>query len=640
MMTSVAGLFGGLARQTCARQEPAPRERTDLSADCHPREEFRPMIRLLTLLALALPLCGLPGLVYADLGPENCVLVVNADNPDSVTVAHQYTDLRKLPPCNVIELSGLPAKPVITVAEFRALVLQPVLDTIRRRGLEPQIDAILYSCGFPYAVDVREDMAGKQFPRVITQPASLTGLTYLADLVLAKDTAYLSLDANWYTRPLKRQQPPVAYSPLEEPLAVRLQVLLEQYQAARRKAEQEKAQLSPESAQWLAEATKILQTLIANHQASPELLYDLSCVLALQGKSDDAMATLTEAYRAGWWNALLTERDPDLKALREREDFKALIAEMRKIIVESEPPVPFHRATSWAADGKPAATDGRRYYLSAMLGYIGEKANTLEEVQRCLSVSATADGTRPAGTVYCMTSTDWARTGPRQWAFNSVVEALAKLGVKGEVLSGVLPPGKPDVAGAVAGLAGFKWLDSGSKILPGAFCDHLTSFAGVMTGTGQTMLSEWIRYGAAGASGTVTEPYALPAKFPSAFLHVYYASGCSLAEAFYQSLKGPYQQLLVGDPLCRPWARIPEVKVKGLKPGETIKKPRKLSASVTGGEKPVRTELYVNGVLQQTLTLDPKALAAGQHEARVVALVGPLETRGEAVVPFRVTRGN
>ncbi|MBU0607353.1 MAG: hypothetical protein KKI08_05675 [Armatimonadetes bacterium] len=603
------------------------------------------MIRLLTLLALALPLFGLPDLVYADLGPENCVLVVNADNPDSVTVARQYTDLRRLPPCNVIELSGLPAKPVITVADFRALVLQPVLDAIRRRGLEPQIDAIIYSCGFPYAVDVREDMAGKQFPRVITQPASLTGLTYLADLVLAKDTAYLSLDANWYTRPLKRQQPPVAYSPLEEPLAVRLQVLLEQYQAARRKAQQEKAEVTPESAQWLAEATKILQTLIANHQASPELLYDLSCVLALQGKSDDAMATLTEAYRAGWWNALLTERDPDLKSLREREDFKALIAEMRRIIVESEPPVPFHRATGWMPDGRMITLpEGRHYYLSAMLGYIGEKANTLEEVQRCLSIAATADGTRPAGTIYCMTSTDWARTGPRQWAFNSVVEALAKLGVKGEVLNGVLPPGKPDVAGAVVGIAGFKWLDSGSKILPGAFCDHLTSFAGVMTGTGQTMLSEWIRYGAAGASGTVTEPYALPAKFPSAFLHVYYASGCTLAEAFYQSLKGPYQQLLVGDPLCRPWAKIPEVKVKGLKPGETIKKPRKLTVSVSGDERPVAYELYVNGVFAgrsagfpaRAVTLDPKTLAAGQHEARVVALVGSLETRGEAVVPFRV----
>jgi hypothetical protein len=602
------------------------------------------LMRQLPLL-LALILLGLPGLSQADLGPENCLLVVKADSPDSVTVAREYAALRKLPPCNVVALSGLPAQPVISVADFRALILQPVLQTVHRRGLEPQIDAIVYSCGFPYGVDVSADMAGQTFPRVITQPASLTGLTYMADLVLAKDTSYLSLDANWYARPLKRQQPPVAYSPLEEPLAVRLQVLLEQYQAARRKAAQEKAEITPESAQWLGEATKILQTLIANHQANPELLYDLSCVLALQGQPEEAMAALQEAYRAGWWNALLTGRDPDLKSLREREDFKALLEEMRQIIVESEPPVPFHRATRWANDGQVTqAAEGRRYYLSAMLGYVGEKANTLDEVLQCLRTSATADGTHPAGTIYCMTSTDWARTGPRQWAFNSVVEALSKLGVKGEALQGVLPPSKPDVAGAVVGIAGFSWKDSGSRILPGAFCDHLTSFAAVMTGTGQTMLSEWIRYGAAGASGTVTEPYALPAKFPGAFLHVYYASGCTLAEAFYQSLKGPYQQLLVGDPLCRPWARIPEVKVAGLKAGEAIGKPRKLTVSLSQVEQPVACELYMNGVLTQrtagfparALTLDPKNLAPGQHEARVVVLVGPLETRGEAVIPFRV----
>jgi len=597
--------------------------------------------------ALAVLVLLFPAFSWADLGPENCVLVVNADSPDSVTVAAEYAALRHVPPCNVIALSGLPGQPIITVADFRALILQPVLDTIRRRGLEPQIDAIIYSCGFPYAVDVRADMAGRQFPRVITQPASLTGLTYLADLVLATDTSYLSLDANWYARRLQRQQPPVAYSPLEEPLAVRLQVLLEQYQAARRLAEKEKTEVTPESARWLSEATNILQTLIANHQANPELLYDLACVLALQGQPEEAMVALREAYRAGWWNALLTGRDPDLKSLREREDFKALLAEMRQVIVESEPPVPFHRATRWARGGQPTpATEGRRYYLSAMLGYIGEKANTLTEVQQCLRTSATADGTRPAGTIYCMVSSDWARTGSRQWAFNSVAAALGRLGVKGEVLNGVLPPQKPDVAGAVVGIAGFKWPDSGSRILPGAFCDHLTSFAGVMTGTGQTMLSEWIRHGAAGASGTVTEPYALPAKFPSAFLHVYYASGCSLAEAFYQSLSGPYQQLLVGDPLCRPWARIPDVKVAGLKPGEAVSKPRRLTVSVSGDEKPVAYELYVNGVLAQrtagfparTLTLDASSLAPGAHEARIVAIVGPLETRGAAVIPFRVAR--
>ena len=48
-----------------------------------------------------------------------------------------------------------------------------------------------------------------------------------------------------------------------------------------------------------------------------------------------------------------------------------------------------------------------------------------------------------------------------------------------------------------------------------------------------------------------TEPFAIQAKFPTAFIQAFYVEGCSLAEAFYQSVTGPYQLLIIGDPLCR-----------------------------------------------------------------------------------------
>jgi len=119
----------------------------------------------------------------------------------------------------------------------------------------------------------------------------------------------------------------------------------------------------------------------------------------------------------------------------------------------------------------------------------------------------------------------------------------------------------------MVGKSDFNWPASGSTILPGAICEHLTSLGGVMVENGgQTPLSEFIRNGAAGASGTVTEPYAIQAKFPDPFLHVHYVKGCTLAEAFYQSVRGPYQLLIVGDPLCRPWARIPQVTSRASSP--------------------------------------------------------------------------
>ena len=140
-----------------------------------------------------------------------------------------------------------------------------------------------------------------------------------------------------------------------------------------------------------------------------------------------------------------------------------------------------------------------------------------------------------------------------------------------EIVEGTLPEGKNDVQGAMLGVADFNWKASHSTILPGAICEHFTSFGGDMhASAGQTPLSELLRYGAAAASGTVTEPYAIPHKFPSPMMQVHYARGCTVAESFYQSVLCPYQLLIVGDPLCRPWANIPEITVAGVTAGETV----------------------------------------------------------------------
>lgn len=479
-------------------------------------------------------------------GPENAVVVVNADNPDSVAVAAKYVKLRSMHTVNVINLRGLPAGPVNKVADFRDKILQPVLSAIRERGLSRQIDYIIYSAGFPYAVDVSEDMAGKSFPRYITQPASLTGLTYLADLVLARNLDYLSLEANWYCRRPKAAKADSPWSDGDRREQADLTGLQSRIQEARKKKDE--AELS----RLLNEAAAKSRSLMERHPNSPDLLYDIACLLALNGQPDEAMSMLAAARRGGWRFAALTAMDPDLESLHSRDDFKRLLDEMRSTRVEMQPGMPFRHSTGWGANGEPAA-GGRHYYLSAMLTYTG--LISAEEACRNLRAAVAADGTCPKGTIYFMISTDGARTGPREWAFEPAAAALRKLGVQAEVLKGTLPPSKSDVAGTMVGAASFDWKSCGSTILPGAFCDHLTSFGGVMAGAGQTVLTEFLRNGAAGASGTVTEPYAIQAKFPNAFLHVYYASGCTLGESFYQSVQGPYQILLVGDPLCKPWAK-------------------------------------------------------------------------------------
>ena len=591
-------------------------------------------------------------------GPENLVLVVNAANASSLAIANEYIRLRGIPPSHVIYLAGIPAGEVIKVEEFRERVLKPVLETLARRGLTDQIDYLVYSSGFPYGVDATADLGGRKLPHVITQPSALTGLTYLYQLVLEKNTEYLALNPNAYMRVAQLPGGSSHWTPAEWKRYEEAGQLLERYHRAMKKKEPGKKDAKAETAKeeksatpaedpaaLLNQAERVLAELAAAHPKSFEFLYDHACVLALQGKPDEALSALERAVEAGWWNRRHAQQDSDLASLRGRAEFKGLLERIKPLHFDVQRTHAFRNSYGWSPQGEPVAPDkGRRYLLSTMLAYTGGPANTLAEALASLRRSAAADGTRPEGTIYYVANGD-VRSTTREWAFVAAAEALNKLGVKAEIVEGVLPKGKSDVAGAMVGAASFKWKDSGSTILPGAICEHLTSCGGIMKGGGQTLLSEFVRYGAAGASGTVTEPFAIQAKFPMAFLHVHYARGCSLAEAFYQSVAGPYQLLLVGDPLCQPWARIPTVEVEGVKPGEVLKGRRQVSARgrVEPPDQIAHVEFLVDGVRAKqsgkgdVLDLDSTTLADGYHELRAVAICTEMETQGRAVIPFVVS---
>jgi hypothetical protein len=302
----------------------------------------------------------------------------------------------------------------------------------------------------------------------------------------------------------------------------------------------------------------------------------------------------------------------------------------------------------WGPQGELMEAGGERYLLAVMLGVTAGRGNTVPEVVRYLAAAAAADGSRPTGTVYFVTNGD-VRTTTRSGAFAAAVAELRSLGVAGEVVAGTLPVGKRDVAGLMCGSSEFDWRKSGSTILPGAICENLTSYGGIFTpSVGQTPLSEFLRAGAAGSSGTVVEPYALQHKFPHASIQVHYARGATLAEAFYQSVRSPYQLLVVGDPLCRPWATIPTVEAVVAPESRVLAAGAELSGSVAieprarvpGGGTADRFELFVDGVRVGQcggggrFTLDTAELADGHHELSVVAIESsPVESQGRAIVP-------
>ena len=308
----------------------------------------------------------------------------------------------------------------------------------------------------------------------------------------------------------------------------------------------------------------------------------------------------------------------------------------------------FRATTGWGPEGEPAASGGSHHVLAVMLGVTAGRGNSVDEIITSLEASIPADGSRPTGTIYFVTNAD-VRTTTRSAGFPAAVAAIQAAGATAKVVTGTLPREKPDVAGLMTGTADFDWAASGSTLLPGAICDNLTSFGGVfLPGAEQTPLSEFVRAGAAGSSGTVIEPYALADKFPTPALHLHYVRGACLAEAFYRSVRSPYQLLVVGDPLCQPWADIPtvDVVISDAQSGEPLDLARPLVGSLTlmphgtpAETSPIgRYDLFVDGIRIAScregdhLPLDTGRFSDGHHELRVVAIdSSPLETQGRWV---------
>ncbi len=523
----------------------------------------------LVLVVGALLLCGTAADVRAGGGPENVAVVVNADSWASQAIANHYVQLRGIPAINVIHLSGLKGFETIDVDTFRDHILLPVMKTLWDRGILPQIDYIAYSADLPTAINVKSDLAGVTPEKYQTAVGSINGLTYLYQLVLAKRPEYLQLLVNFYMR-----------RPVEVPEAIPAS-------AEDRQAFMESQKLVADN-QWEA-AVKIMEPLAARLPANPSLQYNLACCLARLGRTDAAIDALLRAVKAGWSDRQHAEADKDLESLRSSANFTALLGKMddnRSQTFDVQPTTAFHSTQQWDNRGELVSEGGMRYMLSTVLAVTSGRGNSVREALHGLQRSVAADATQPSGTIYFMENSD-VRATTRQRPFLSAVKALEGTPVKGRIEQGILPEGKQDVLGAMIGVAGFNWNKSQSTILPGAICEHLTSFGGAMQeSAGQTPLSEFIRAGAAGTSGAVTEPYAIQAKFPYAFIHVHYARGCSLAEAFYQAVFGPYQLLIVGDPLCQPWARRFDVQVDQLKPDQRVSGNISLQPTIAGVNDP------------------------------------------------------
>ena len=376
-------------------------------------------------------------------------------------------------------------------------------------------------------------------------------------------------------------------------------------------------------------------------------MYALARATAFDGDGPTAIQLLAEAQAKGFAYRSLVRKDAAFHNIKSNPDFTSILSKMEDLPNGVLPTRTFFGNSYWAKNGWPCSTpeQGDRYVLSTVLAVTGTNQSTLAQALAQIERSVAADGTNPKGNVYFAKHSD-PRSRTRQSQFDFAAKELESLGRKAIITDKRLPKNDPQVVGATLGNAVIDWSKTGSRFVPGAICDNFTSYGGWWEKSGQTQLSDFLNAGAAGAWGTVYEPYTISWKIPNARLHSHYARGCTLAESFYQSISGPFQLLIVGDPLCCPFGSFPEFSVAGLKDGETVSGDFELSFEAAANSQKIRQfEIFFDGVFLSSIPILEKCFVAtealndGYHEIRVVAVAdSPTANRRGKTLNFQLNR--
>ncbi len=495
-------------------------------------------------------------LALAGLAASDVVVVVNADSPNSRTLANHYVALRGIPSTNVIFLDSVPASESITVEDFKSKILLPVLQSLENRKIAGHIQCIAYSADFPTAVNISTHLKKLgDLPKYLTPVASINSLTFFYQSVLRDDPSYIDFLANRYAC---REVQQLFASPAGSQTDAAWEAILNLVVDLKH-----------------AEAAEAATELFEQHPQQYPLAYLAAAEYAAAGETQKAVDWVNKAIGAGWHDGDFLASDKRFDSIRDDPQFQ-----VAELLLEPNPSGQraawgFSARTTISPNGLRIANPslGYRYLLSVVLGVTRGQGSTLDQAITCLARASQADFSHPTGKFYFASTSD-VRTTTRAGAFGAAIKSLNSLGFEAEVVKSSLPKDAESVLGAQIGIATTDWATSGSNLAPGAIVDNLTSYGGVMNSTSQTKLTHFIASGAAGSSGTVTEPYALQPKFPHPQMYAHYAAGASLAEAFYLSVTGPYQLLIVGDPLCKPFSHAPQLQfgpeLRRVKPSDAI----------------------------------------------------------------------
>ena len=512
----------------------------------------------------------------------------------------------------------------IDLETFKTKILVPVFDTLNKRGLAAQARVIAYSADFPTSVNIKthtdklSDPSLKQYQRAT---ASITGLTYLYQFVIADNEAYLGWKANFYARgPFDRN--------FENPFV------------DQRRKEFDSA-VSLLDADEFSEAAAAFEKLFKGSPTLSPLAIRAAEARAQNHEPAVATSLIRQAIKAGWTSGRYLRDSKVLSPLLEDPQIQRITQHIDDWPTHVQGPIGFSGAATWTPNGLPAQdpSAGVRYMMSCMLAVVHARGSSLDQAVKVFDRSSKSDRTFPQGSFWFTKSGD-VRTKARLPFIGDALLWLKPMGHDAEIIHRPIPQKDGSVVGLMLGTPNMERIPKQKwKFVPGAISENLTSVSAHFGADAQTKITELLHAGVAMSSGSVAEPFAIHTKFPKPMMYGYYASGVTAIEAYYLTLSCPYQTLVVGDPITQPFARAPSDWVKLIPAAPVGDKPQLLFSrgGVALSKRQTNTvsiEFYLEGKLARAipvvanakLNLPSHIHIAGEFEASVV-LIGGDSTR-------------
>lgn len=260
------------------------------------------------------------------------------------------------------------------------------------------------------------------------------------------------------------------------------------------------------------------------------------------------------------------------------------------------------------------------YLVTALNGY------HVQDIERMISQGAAADGSAPDGRYLFQTSPNLSKS-----LYAKVTDLLAVRSLDADVVNAPPPLNKGNglmgyfSGGIFSGLT--KEAITSCAFRPGAIADLAQNSSAAANNFDESIpaillpVSWFVRAGVSGVHGVVGEAglntMPLVANAPALLDH--YTSGFSLAESFFAALPAlNWQNIILGDPLCSPYAQRPVVTIdQGMDQLLKDIAPLRITASAkVRGATISRVEVYLDDRFMQTL-YEPEStqivLRAGEH---------------------------